>query len=470
MSAALAIAGKDLREALRAGWLLAAGLLVVLLALASAMSAAVNRGEATRTLAAAEAQEQQTWLDQGPRNPHAAAHFSRFAVRPPSALEDVDPGLRAFVGGHVWMEAHLQRPAEARPAEDRVDPSPLGALTPAWIVQHLLALLGLMIGAVSMSREREEGRLALLQGQGAGSLSLALGKILGAAGLTALIGAAILLAATASTWAQILAGAGLYPDAGLRLAIWSVAALGYGIVFAILGVAVSAWFATTRASLMAALVLWALTAIVAPRIALTTAEAIAPAPSPATFVALLRAETREAVMAAGDGHGAPATATIVDDQGRTVSVRGLRLQQGEEIGDVIHDRRYGELRAAYARQADVRLAFAAASPTVAFSSLSAGLAGGDFAHHADFLAQAEAHRRVIIRRLNEDDMYNAGDRGGAYLADRSLWEQIPAFAYEAPSLPAASGGYGREGLALLAWLVGGLALAMASTLIALRRR
>jgi ABC-2 type transport system permease protein len=221
---------------------------------------------------------------------------------------------------------------------------------------------------------------------------------------------------------------------------------------------------------MAALVLWALTAIVAPRIAMTTAEAIAPAPSPATFVAMLRAEIRDAVMAAGDGHGAPATATVLDTQGRTLSVRGLRLQQGEEIGDVIHDRRYGELRAAYARQADVRLAFAAASPTLAFSSLSAGLAGGDFAHHADFLAQAEAHRRIIIRRLNEDDMYNAGDRGGAYLADRSLWEQIPAFAYEAPSLPAVSGGYGREGLALLAWLVGGLALAMASTLIALRRR
>jgi ABC-2 type transport system permease protein len=132
MNGALAIAGKDLRESLRAGWLLAAGVVMILLTLASALSAAVNRGETSRALATAEAQEAQTWLDQGPRNPHAAAHFSRYAVRPLSALDDVDPGLRAFLGGHVWMEAHLQRPAEARPAEDRVDPSPLGALTPAW--------------------------------------------------------------------------------------------------------------------------------------------------------------------------------------------------------------------------------------------------------------------------------------------------------------------------------------------------
>ena len=470
MSAALAIARKDLREALRAGWLLAAGLVIVLLALACALVAAVNRGEANRTLAAAEAKEAQTWLEQGPRNPHAAAHFSRFAVRPPGALDDVDPGLRAFVGGHVWMEAHLQRPAEARPAEDRVDPSPLGALTPAWLVQHFRALLGLMMGAISLAREREEGGLAFLQGHGADAFNIALGKILGAAGLTALLGAAVVLAATASAWSQIIAGSGLYPDAGLRLALWSAAALGYGILFAVLGVAISAWFLTTRASLMAALVFWALTVIVAPRIAITAAETIAPAPSPATFVASLRAETRAAVMAAGDGHGAPASATVVDEQGRTLSVRGLRLQQGEEIGDAIHDRRYGELRAAYARQGDVRFAFAAASPSVAFSSLSAGLTGGDFAHHADFLAQAEAHRRIIIRRLNEDDIYNAGDRGGAYLADRALWEQIPGFAYIAPPLPAVEGRYAREALALFGWLFVGFALALASTLIALRRR
>ncbi|MBU6407633.1 MAG: DUF3526 domain-containing protein [Alphaproteobacteria bacterium] len=470
MNGALAIAGKDLRESLRAGWLLAAGVVMILLTLASALSAAVNRGETSRAIATAEAQEAQTWLDQGPRNPHAAAHFSRYAVRPLSALDDVDPGLRAFLGGHVWMEAHLQRPAEARPAEDRVDPSPLGALTPAWIVQHILALLGLLIGAVSLAREREEGRLVLLQGHGAGALSIALGKILGAAGLTAVLSAALLLAATGSAWWRIFAGAGLYSDAGLRLALWTSAALGYGVVFAILGVALSAWFSTTRASLMASLLFWAFAVIIAPRIATTAAEAIAPAPSPATFVTALRAEIRAAVMAAGDGHGAPASATVLDEQGRTLSVRGLRLQQGEEIGDVIHDRRYGELRAAYRRQADVRFAFAAVTPTVAFSSLSAGLTGSDFAHHADFLAQAEAHRRMMIRRLNEDDIYRAGDRGGAYMADRALWEQIPGFVYAAPTLTAIERGYLRDGHVLIAWFFGGFAVALASTIFALRRR
>lgn len=470
MSAALAIAAKDWREALRAGWLWWAGIAIIALTLASALSAAVNRTETTRTLAAAQAQDAQTWLDQGERNPHAAAHFSRFAVRPSSALDDVDPGLRAFVGGHVWMEAHLQRPAEARTAEDRADPSPLGALTPAWIVQHVLALLGLIIGALSIAREREDGRLALLQAHGAGALSLWLGKTLSAITLTLALGAALVLAATSSAWAQVIAGGGLYPDATLRLALWCAASLGYGVVFALLGVALSAWFATTRASMMAALVVWTMCAIVAPRVAVSAAEALAPAPAPATFVAKLRAEVRDAMAAENAGHGAPATATVVDDQGRVLSVRGLRLQRGEEIGDAIFDRRYGELRAAYGRQDDIRATIAAASPTIAFSALSAALAGSDFSHHADFLAQAEAQRRVIIRQLNENDIFNAGDRGGAYLADRTLWETVPRFTYAPPPVNAASLTIIRDGLILFGWLFGALLLALVSTRIALRRR
>jgi ABC-2 type transport system permease protein len=470
MTAAFAVAAKDGREMLRAGWLWWAALAIIVLAAASALSAAVTRADVARTLAAAQAQEAQTWLDQGERNPHAAAHFSRFAVRPPSALEDVDPGLRAFVGGHVWMEAHLQRPAEARPAEDRADASPLGPLTPSWIVQNLLALLGLMIGAVSVAREREEGRLALLQAHGASTWAIALGKVIGVAGLTLALSAVLLLAATAGAWAQIFAGAGLYPDAAWRLALWCGAALGYGVIFAIFGVALSAWFATTRASLLSALALWAIMVAVAPRVAMAVAEATAPAPAPATFVAALRSETRAAVVADSDGHNTPASATVVDDQGRVLSVRGLRLQRGEEIGDAIHDRRYGELRVAFGRQADVFFAFASLSPTIAFSSLSAGLTGSDLAHQIDFLAQAEAQRRVIIRQLNEDDIFNAGDRGGAYLADRALWEKIPHFHYTAPAVTAVAANYGRDGLALLGWLFCGLAFALSSTLFALRRR
>jgi ABC-2 type transport system permease protein len=470
MRAALAIASKDWREALRAGWLWWAVLAIVTLALASALTAAVTRAEATRTLAAAESQEAQTWLDQGPRNPHAAAHFSRFAVRPPSALEDVDPGLRAFVGGHVWMEAHLQRPAEARPAEDRADASPLGGLTPSWIVQHLLALFGLAIGAIGFSREREEGRIALLQSHGAGALGLAFGKVLSAVGLTLGFGVVLLAAATAGPWAQVFAGGALYADAGLRLCFWCLAALAYGAIFAVLGVALAAWFSTTRASLLAALALWALSVIVAPRAAMTAAEAIAPAPSPATFVASLRSEVREAMAQENAGHGAPPNATITDEQGRVLSVRGLRLQRGEEIGDAIVDRRYAELREAYARQDGVRARFSVMSPTIAFSGLSSALTGTDFAHHGDFLVQAEAHRRMIIRQLNEDDIYNAGDRGGAYLADRDLWENIPAFAYSAPTLDQTATQTPRDALALAAWLLAAMALAIGSMLFALRRR
>jgi ABC-2 type transport system permease protein len=218
------------------------------------------------------------------------------------------------------------------------------------------------------------------------------------------------------------------------------------------------------------LALWALSVIVAPRVAITAAEAVAPAPSPATFVASLRADVREAMARENAGHGAPPNATVTDEQGRVLSVRGLRLQRGEEIGDAIFDRRYAELRAAYARQDGVRAQFAAVSPAIAFASLSSGLTGTDFAHHADFLAKAEAHRRVIIRQLNEDDIFNAGDRGGAYLANRELWEDVPGFAYTAPTLAQTATKAPRDALVLTAWLLVALMLAIGSMLFALRRR
>jgi ABC-2 type transport system permease protein len=470
MSAALAIVGKEWREALRAGGFGWVVVVAAALALAASLTASVARSEAARTIAAAERLEAETWLNQGARNPHAAAHFSRYAVRPSTPLDDVDPGVRAFVGGHVWMEAHLQRPAEARPAEDRVEASVLGPLTPAWIVLHVATLLALFVGAVALARDREEGRLALLHAAAHGPGALVIGKMIAATSLALALGALLVAAATAWPWMQILAGAGVYPDAAFRLAAWSGAAVVLIVVSALLGLVISAFAGTVRAAMLAALIVWALTVLVAPRIAVATAAALAPAPAPATFVASLREDVRAAMDKENAGHGGSASATVLDAQGRVLSARGLRLQRGEEIGDAIFDARYGALNAAYARQDAIRAWFAVMSPGVAFQSLSAGLAGSDYAHHASFLGQAEATRRVIIRTLNEDDIYNAADRGGAYEADRALWSQIPHFTYRAPALGEAGVAWTRDAGALAAWFLASLLAAFAAARAALRRR
>ncbi len=84
----------------------------------------------------AEAQriDKEVWMGQGARNPHAAAHFSRYAFRPASQLALLDPGTSDFAGLAIWMEAHYQDPAVFRRAEDSGELSRYVMLSPAFLL------------------------------------------------------------------------------------------------------------------------------------------------------------------------------------------------------------------------------------------------------------------------------------------------------------------------------------------------
>jgi ABC-2 type transport system permease protein len=66
-------------------------------------------------------------------------------------------------------------------------------------------------------------------------------------------------------------------------------------------------------------------------------------------------------------------------------------------------------------------------------TLSMSLAGTDFAHHRAFVEAAETHRRMMQRVLNGDIVEHAKP-GQVYLAGAELWNRIPDFTYDAPSL------------------------------------
>jgi ABC-2 type transport system permease protein len=73
------------------------------------------------------------------------------------------------------------------------------------------------------------------------------------------------------------------------------------------------------------------------------------------------------------------------------------------------------------------------APMLAIQSVSMGLAGTDFAHHRDFAAAAESYRRMLVKKMNEDMIYNAGKQDYSYLAGATLWQTVEDFRYEAPS-------------------------------------
>ena len=91
--------------------------------------------------AAAQTLSRDSWVGQGSRNPHSAAHFGVYAFKPATPLALIDTGLDPFTGVSVWVEAHNQNPAQYRPIEDATAVARFGELTAAFVLQFLIPLL-----------------------------------------------------------------------------------------------------------------------------------------------------------------------------------------------------------------------------------------------------------------------------------------------------------------------------------------
>lgn len=52
------------------------------------------------------------WVGQPEKNPHSAAHYGTFAIRPKSALSFLDFGLDTYTGASVYLEGHRQNDAK----------------------------------------------------------------------------------------------------------------------------------------------------------------------------------------------------------------------------------------------------------------------------------------------------------------------------------------------------------------------
>ena len=126
MSITTAIMAKDLRELRRDRRVVVMALLVLALAITALLTAYVRINAYEVDRAATIAADRVTWEGQGARNPHSAAHFSKWAFKPLTAQAVLDPGTTAFAGSAVWMEAHNRNPAVARPIDDQTVILPSG--------------------------------------------------------------------------------------------------------------------------------------------------------------------------------------------------------------------------------------------------------------------------------------------------------------------------------------------------------
>jgi ABC-2 type transport system permease protein len=415
------------------------------------------------------------WLGQGEKGPHSAGHLGTVAVRPQPPLSLLVPGLEAYTGQWVRLVTHAQHEPARRPAEDRGPGRRFGEMSAFFVLAYLTPLVVFAFGSDVVARETGGGTLALLLAQGVTPARLLAGKILGVAALFLPqclfpFALAVLLPALAPEFA----GAGQE-----RLVLIGLAFGAYLATLVLLAIGVSGYARSAGAALVALLALWFASALVAPRVAASVAEAVHRAPSSYAF---RRAYDQGLGDAYVMGYGGARTFTQVFErvqadlmrehgvsqpQDLPVNAFGYALEETEEMGQRSYDASFGSLAAAFERQAGGQRVAAWLSPVAALRNLSEALAETDHAAHLRFVGDAEAYRRAMMKTLNmelaarPDPSYDIRTRRGAaqHVSGRDLWERVPAFAATHPPTRQLLAGHLHEACALVLWLAGALAFA-----------
>lgn len=460
-----AVAAKEALELLRDGrlrWLLG---FVVALMFAALCFGYFENARLQRERDAAAAADRLLWTGQSQKNPHAAAHFGQYAFKPSSPLALADPGVDAYVGSAVWLEAHKQNETQFKLARDGGVGARLGSLSLAFILQTIAPLIVILIGFSSFSGERESGTLRQLLSVGARPRDILAGKA------TALIGATFALLAPALVGAALavllMADNERFSTLDQLIRLGALGA-GYAIYlagFALLALGVSALAKNSRAALVTLLAFWLVNCFIAPRVATDAARAFAPTPTAQEFRAAI---AKDKAKTFGHDESHPAFVAFRNDvlkqygvtriEDLPVSFRGLSLRKDDENGYAIFDRHFGALQTAFERQDRMRAAAGLVFPLLAMRPFSMAFAGSDSWSQFDFATAAEAHRREIQNKVSDNLIHF--QRDDSYVAGRDLWERIGAFAYHSPGAEFAFTRTALPVFGLLGWLVATAAFAL----------
>jgi len=433
------IALKEFKEMLRDGRFRWASGIVFALLLASIVMGGKHYRDIKRQHDLAQAETREQWLRQPAKNPHSAAHYGIYAFKPKMLPAALDRGIDPFVGQSVWLEAHKQNEFRFRPAQDATAVQRFGELTAATVMQLLIPLLIILLSFSAFAGEREQGTLRQLLSLGVKETDLACGKALGVAGaLGALIVPATVIGVIALT---LTSENGSLAASAPRMALMFTSYLLYFASFVGLSLAVSARAKSSQMALVILLAFWIVNGLIATRAITDIAKRLYPTPSAFSFQQAIDRE----IQSGPDGHDtadkrAEALKQRVLKQhgvdrleALPVNFAGVSLQEGEERGNVVFDKHYGQLWSRFERQNRLKQIAGLLAPMLAIQSISMGLAGTDFAHHRAFAAAAESYRRTLVKKMNDDMTYNAGKQDFSYLAQPALWRTVEDFRYEAPS-------------------------------------
>ena len=428
------------------------------LSIASSWSTVADIARQEAQVAAADVARQQ-WVGRGAAHPHSMAHFGDFAFRPAGPLARLDRGVQARLGKVVRVEGHRQGTPVFADAAQAGTVARFATPDAAFLLQTVVPLLLIFLGATGLSSDRASGRLKLALVQGVGARALVGGHVAVLWGLSlGLLG----LVVVASLLTSLVSGTTPVPMPGRLVGFVAVHAVYFAAV-ATGVVAAAVWFRSARSALLALLAAWVVATAVMPRATASVAAALYPLPSQDAF----QAELKAAQEAGPDGHNPQdmlvdkrrqevlAEYGVESEDDLPINFDGIAMQLGEDYGDRVWDEHDGALRERLGEQVRVGSLVAVINPFQAIDSVSMALAGTDLAHDLDFRQQAEGYRRRLIAQLNHEHAYGgsrAGERGWTASAD--FYAGLAAFDYRPPEVAAGLRHRRLELAALFAWVIG----------------
>ena len=430
--------------------------ILVLMLLVALISAVARYQDVSQERAAAQEIINEQWNNQGEKNPHAAAHYGIYAIRPVTPLSFFDTGVTAYSGVSIWLEAHRRNRPGGRPADDDTAAGRASELTGAYTLQVLLPLFIILLAFQAFAGEREQGTLRQLLGTGVPAHALLLGKALGiSAAVGLVIGPVLLVALIALLFTP--GGLAEFPQALLMILSY----LAYGAIFLFFSLAISARLSSSQSALVALLAFWAVSSFVLPRFTSDLSRWLYPLPTSVQFERTIAEDLESGV------DGISSAERINQRREQTlklykvereadlpINFQGLIFSLQEELDALVYGKHFDRLHGLMASQQSLYGIVSLASPRMAVELASMEWAGTSVSSQRDFADHAEGFRREFIEVLNQDLTFNSTAGSTDYRSGPELWNQVGAYEYPGTAMGQVLSRSAPFMLVLGLWLVG----------------
>lgn len=411
--------------------------LMLFLLLFSAYSGWENYHDQNLTRDEIQDEVQESWENNPDKHPHRMAHYGSFALRLKHVLSVFDMGMENFVGNAVFLEAHKQNTVNFSEASMSTGLLRFGEVSLAMLLKVIVPLLIFYLGFATIARERENGTLKLLIGQGITRKEIVFGKWSGLFGLSLVFLASVFLVLL--FFVVLESHDGLYVDSILRYLLLLVSYLLFFAILCAITILVSAFSKTAKGALVKLLGIWLLFVIIVPKSLQAVGYYLYPTPSKIEMETAVEHD----LVQIGDSHNpddphfkalkdSVLLAHNVDDVADLpFNYGGFVMAQGEALSAAVYQKHQSQIYEVYGKQNSLERYSAFVNPYTAIKNLSMGFSGTDFRSFLHFKDQAETYRYNLAQEMNRLQMELIPNKGkeGPSVISSDYWKNFPPFEY-----------------------------------------